>query len=129
AVVPTLRAMSITTGVRGGSWRATVTPWGGLRPWRGGSIDWYVAADDRWHVPADEPSVRQSRVEGTPVVETRVRVPGGDVVQRVHSVADAGGFTVIEVVNDSALPVAVAFDAPVRSARPPSELGVVGLDL
>ena len=82
------RVMS-TTGVAGGSWRADVTPWGAIEPWDGSpSLDWYVAADDRWHVPSREPAVRQVRLSGTAVVETRVRVPTGDAVQRVFSIAD-----------------------------------------
>ena len=36
-----------------------------------------------------EAAVRQTRVEGTAVVETRVRIPNGDAVQRVYSVPDA----------------------------------------
>ncbi len=35
------------------------------------ALDWWVAADDRWHTPRDEPSVRQRRVLGAPVLETR----------------------------------------------------------
>ena len=82
----------ITTGVVGQRWRASVTAWGAIEPWDGSpALDWYVAADDRWHVPRAEPAVRQSRVQGTPVVETRLRVPGGDIVQTVYSCADAGG--------------------------------------
>ncbi|HZB42412.1 MAG TPA: hypothetical protein VE487_15675, partial [Ilumatobacter sp.] len=101
----------VTTGVVGRRWRASVTTWGAIEPWDGSPpLDWYVAADDRWHVPRHEPAVRQARVDGTPVTETRVRVPGGDVVQTVYSCADAGGVTVIEVVNESSLPVAIAFD-------------------
>ena len=39
-----------TTGVVGARWRATVTPWGAVEPWNGsGVVDWFVAADDRWH--------------------------------------------------------------------------------
>ena len=34
------------------------------------TLDWWVAADDRWHTPRDEPSVRQRRVLG--------RAGGGD---------------------------------------------------
>jgi hypothetical protein len=77
----------------------------------GGSprLDWHIAADDRWHSPEHETSVRQRRIGGTPVVETRVRVPDGDAVQRVYSVADHGGLTVIEIENESPLPIAVAF--------------------
>jgi hypothetical protein len=123
--------VAVTTGVLGRAWRATVTPWGGVRPWAGArDLDWYVAADDRWHVPADEPSVRQRRIDGTAVVETRVRVPNGDVVQRVYSVADAGGLTIVEVENDSTLPVAVAFDhRDLRSERPFVDVPIEGIDL
>jgi hypothetical protein len=123
--------VGVTTGVVGHAWRATVTPFGGVRPWDGARhLNWYVAADDRWHVPADEPSIRQHRVEGTAVVETRVRVPNGDVVQRVYSVADAGGLTIVEVENDSTLPVAVAFDhRDLRSERPFAAVPVEGIDL
>ena len=67
---------SVTTGVSGGRWRASVMPWGAVCPWTGTPLNWFVAADDRWHVPESEPSVRQQRIEGTPVTETRVRVPG-----------------------------------------------------
>ena len=87
----------ITTGVTGRPWRASITEWGAIQPWDDGpTLDWFVAADDRWHVVAEETSVRQRRIEGTPVVETRVRVPSGDVVQRIFTVADAGGLTIVE---------------------------------
>jgi hypothetical protein len=120
-----------TIGVLGGEWRGTVTPWGAVQQWDGlPTLDWFVAADDRWHTPASEPTVRQTRVEGTPVVETRVRVPQGDVVSRVYAVADHGGITVIEITNDSPLPVAVAFaGAPVMSVRPPAAVPIQGIDL
>lgn len=114
----------ITTGVTGRTWRASITPWGAIDPWDGGErLDWYVAADDRWHVPARESAVRQRRIDGTAVAETRVRVPSGDVVQRIASVADGPGYTVVEVENESTLPVAVAFSRrDVRTERPVSEL-------
>ncbi|MEX2625425.1 MAG: hypothetical protein WD225_00995, partial [Ilumatobacteraceae bacterium] len=122
----------ITTGVTGRTWRASITPWGAIDPvnsWgnSGGSsgerLDWYVAADDRWHVPASESAVRQRRIDGTAVVETRVRVPSGDVVQRIASVADGPGYTVVEFENESTLPVAVAVSRrDVRTERPISEL-------
>ncbi len=114
----------ITTGVTGRPWRASITPWGAVDPWDGGErLDWYVAADDRWHVPAQETTIRQRRIDGTAVTETRVRVPNGDVVQRIASVADGPGYTVVEVENDSTMPVAVAFDRrDVRTERPISEL-------
>lgn len=124
----------ITTGVLGQIWRASVTPWGGVQPWPGSgsgdALDWYIAADDRWHVPADESSLRQVRVEGTAVTETRVRVPRGDVVQHVYSVADGGGLTVIEVTNESTLPVAIAFSRrDVLTERPIVDVPIEGIEL
>lgn len=118
-------------GVLGQRWRATVTPWGAVDQWDDlGRLDWYVAADDRWHVPADEPTVRQRTIDGTPVVETRVRIPSGDAVQRVYAVADHGGLTIVEVENDSPLPIAVAFTgAQLCAARPPTDVPIKGIDL
>ncbi len=119
-----------TIGVLGGSWRGVVTPWGSVQLPGGASLDWWVAADDRWHIPAEEASVRQRRVDGTPVVETRLRVPQGDVVQRVWAVADGGGFTVVEYENDSPMPVAVAVGSrALRTLRPPSDMPPQGIDL
>lgn len=120
----------ITTGVTGSRWRASISPWGAVTPWDGEPIDWYVAADDRWHVPAREAAVRQRRLDGTPVTETRVRVPNGDVVQRVYSVVDGGGITVVEVENESTLPVAVAFDRrDVLTERPIADVPIEGIEL
>lgn len=119
------------TGVLGGRWRATVTPWGAVDPWDGSPrLDWAVAADDRWHRPEHEAAVRQVRLDGTPVVETRVRIPDGDAVQRVWSVPDGGGVTVVEVENRSPLPIAVAFTRPdLRTSRPPTDVPLQGIDL
>ncbi|CAN5781904.1 hypothetical protein BH24ACT5_BH24ACT5_27420 [soil metagenome] len=120
-----------TTGVVGGSWRADVTPAGVVVPWDGSPpLTWHVAADDRWHDPEIDTGVRQHRVDGTAVFETRVRIPGGDAVQRVWSVADSGGFTVVEVTNDSSLPIAVAVNrADVLTTRPPTDVPIEGIDL
>lgn len=120
-----------TTGVVGGRWRATVTEWGAVEPWDGSAaIDWFVAADDRWHTPQHETATRQVRLSGTPVVETRVRIPGGDAVQRVYSVADAGGMTIIEITNESTLPIAVAFTGgALLTRRPPTSMPPQGIDL
>ncbi len=121
----------ITTGATGQAWRASVTPWGGLQPWGATSgLNWFVAADDRWHIPAEEPTIRQIRIEGTPVTETRVRVPSGDVVQRIFSVADRGGLTIVEFENESTLPVAVAFDRrDVLTERPIVDMPIEGIPL
>jgi hypothetical protein len=51
-------------------------------------------------------------------------------VQRVYSVANAGGLTVVEVENDSPLPIAVAFDrGDILSVRPPTTMPIEGIDL
>lgn len=105
-------------------------PYGAIVPADGGAVlDWHIAADDRWHSPERESTVRQRRIDGTAVVETRVRIPDGDAVQRVFSVADHGGLTVIEVENESPLPIAIAFtNGNLLSQRPPSA-PIQGIDL
>ena len=120
-----------TIGVLGRDWRATVTPWGAVQQWDDlGTLEWFIAADDRWYVPADEPTLRQTMAEGTPVVETRVRIPNGDAVMRVFAIADHGGLAVVEVENDSPMPIAVAFaGVPVLSQRPATDMPIQGIDL
>lgn len=122
---------SVTTGVVGSRWRASITPWGAIQPWNGGRpLDWFVAAEDRWHRPHDEASVRQVRLGGTPVVETRLRVPNGDIVQHVYSTADHGGLTIVEFTNESPSPVAVATShSELLTVRPPADVPVQGIEL
>ena len=115
-------AGGVSTGSLGGRWRATVTPWGGIEPWHDEpTLDWHIAADDRWHSPLREAAVRQRRIDGTAVSETRVKIPSGDAVQRVYSVPDHGGLTLIEIENSSPLPIAVAFTrGDLLTPRPPT---------
>lgn len=125
--------VGITVGVIGQPWRVSVSAWGSATPW-GESVDrpldWAIAADDRWHLPAQEAAVRQRRIAGTPVVETRVRIPDGDAVQRIWSVADRGGLTVVEIENDSPLPFAVAFfGRAVLTERKPTDVPIQGIEL
>jgi hypothetical protein len=77
---------------------------------RSWAIDWWIGAEDRWHVPAREASVRQAVLGATPVVETLVRVPGGDAVHRAFVARDAAGrdAVVIEIENATKVPFAVA---------------------
>jgi len=106
-------------GVRGGSWLAEVNERGRITPRDGSApLDWFVAADDRWHDPSVEPTVRQQRRAGVPVIETRLRVPSGDVVQRVWAIAE--GFVVAEFTNASSMPIAVALTrGDIHCVRPP----------
>jgi hypothetical protein len=83
----------------------------GLDGW---SLDWWIGAEDRWHLPALEVAVRQHLVGSAPVVETLVRVPGGDAVQRVYGIRGEkhpGGdeYVVVEVENRSKAPFAVVW--------------------
>ena len=126
-----VRPAAHVLGIRSGGWNAIVNERGSIRLNDGSPVlDWHIAADDRWHDPSIEPSVRQTRRAGVPVVETRLRIPGGDAIQRVYAVADAGGLVVIEITNESTLPIAVAFTRPdVISSRTPSPRGAQGIEL
>jgi hypothetical protein len=100
-----------TVGNVASPWEAVVDPRGLVTPWYDGwSFDWWIGADDRWHLPSREVAVRQHLVGGAPVVETAMRVPGGDALERVYCVRDAAGqeLVVVEIENASRLPFAVA---------------------
>ncbi|MFK8022774.1 MAG: hypothetical protein AB8G26_02315 [Ilumatobacter sp.] len=129
----TLVLDGVTIGVTGQRPRWTVSPWGSITPWGqadAATLEWHVAADDRWHSPADEPTVRQARIDGTPVLETRLRVPDGDAVQRVWAVPEGGGSVVIEFENESPKPFAVALaGAEVITERPPADVPIQGIEL
>jgi hypothetical protein len=90
--------------------RALVDTRGLLTPRRGGwSIDWWIGAEDRWHLPSREAAVRQTLIDGAPVVETSMRVPGGDAVICHYAwESPSGPQVVIEVDNRSASPFALA---------------------
>jgi hypothetical protein len=72
-------------------------------------LGWWIGAEDRWHRAENEVAVRQRLVEDTPVVETSMRVPGGDIVQRVYGVRSGhDDAVVVSFENQSAVPVALA---------------------
>src|SRR5262245_5213223 len=102
----------ISVGILGGGAPAHVDADGTLRPAGAGwTLEWWVGADDRWRLPANEVAVRQHRVDDAPVVETAMRVPSGDAVQRVYGAAGDGAPIVIEVENASPAPFVLAFVA------------------
>jgi len=118
-----------TIGVLGGEWRGAVGPDGSVTPHDGGAtLSWAVVAEDRWHHPgAGASAVRQHRLLGAPVVETAVRVPGGDAVERVYAVADHGGLTVIEIENRSNRSFAVVLSRnDLLSSRPAVPAALAG---
>ncbi|NCY10101.1 MAG: hypothetical protein EBX38_06915, partial [Actinobacteria bacterium] len=71
-------AASSRIGLRGGTAIAHVDAAGFVTRdgRRATELGWWVAADDRWHDPREEPSGRQRLIDGTPVVETKIAVPG-----------------------------------------------------
>lgn len=107
-----------TLGTIGGTASARVDHAGRISAadgsWR---FDWSIGAEDRWHDPASTANVRQTCLSDVPVVETRMRVPGGDIIHRSFALhvagADGGSeWIVVEVENDSAVPVALAVGDP-----------------
>ena len=64
-----------------------------------------------------------------PVVETAIRVPGGDAVQTSYAVADGGGLAVVALENRSPAPIAVALSRrDVLTSHPPATVPVQGGD-
>jgi hypothetical protein len=90
---------------------AMVDPTGFVTPASGQwGIDWIVQAGDRWLVPAREAAVRQRTIDDQPVIETVLRIPDGDAIQRVFAVPgerEFGDVVVIEIENTSPIPIAV----------------------
>lgn len=78
----------------------------------GWSLDWWIGADDRWHLPAREVAVRQQLRADAPIVETLLRIPGGDAIQRTYGIRsprlEGDEWIVAEIENDTAIPFAVA---------------------
>jgi hypothetical protein len=101
--------------------RATVDPRGLVTAGGAGwSLDWWIGAEDRWHLPSRSRAVRQRPVGRAPVVETAMRVPGGEVLHRAYGFLSGalGPCVGIEIENRSAVPVAVAL-----AVRPYHPLG------
>ena len=123
-----------TVGNLASPYSATVDPRGLVTPWAGGwSLDWWIGAGDRWHLPSREAAVRQSVAGSAPVVETAMRIPGGDAVQRVYAVPGAGlhhpgGLVIVDVENVSAVAVAVAFAVRPYNLDGLATVGAIALD-
>ncbi|HEX4539891.1 MAG TPA: hypothetical protein VH112_06560 [Acidimicrobiales bacterium] len=103
-------------GNPGSSRKGIVDPRGLVTPWYDGwSLDWWVESEDGWHLPSRDGATHQRLVDGTPVVETTVVVPGGRAAHRVYAVMtgarDAVSGTellVVELENRSRHPLVVA---------------------
>ncbi|MEM8902695.1 MAG: hypothetical protein AAGF02_03240 [Actinomycetota bacterium] len=104
--------------------RAAVDPAGLVVPDRAGwSVDWWIGLDDRWIAPSRESAVRQRLVDGTPVVETVLRVAGGEVIHRAYGARLGADVVVIEVENATKQPVSLAL-----AIRPYDLEGVTHVD-
>jgi hypothetical protein len=115
-------------GVLGAGRLGAVDASGGVRPdGAGWTLRWLIGAEDRWHVPPVEAAVRQAQVGDTPVVETRVRVTGGDVVHHAYGVTGPGGASalVVEITNETPVPVAIALVVDGASRVVPERSGDV----
>ncbi len=72
-------------------------------------IEFWVGADDRWHIPATAITARQSLVGDAPVIRTSVRVPGGDATLVTYTIRQGRhDLLVTDVANESAVPFAIA---------------------
>jgi len=111
-------------GTLDGKREAIVDPRGLVTPPDGGwSLDWWIGADDRWHLPSREVAVRQRLLDASPVVETAMSIPAGDAVARAYaarrSSAEGGGeVVVVEVENRSRAPAARPSAGGDRCATP-----------
>ncbi len=91
----------------------------------GPRFDWWVGAEDRWHVASTEAAVRQRLDADGVTVETRLRIPGGDALQRVTAVPSGNqAVAVMEVENASPVPVALALVVTLGSGSGSDEVSV-----
>jgi len=72
------------------------------------SLDWWVRASEQWVFPSTQAGTRQRIVDGSPVIETTLRVAGGDVIHRVYMAKVEAESVVFEIENQTTGPVALA---------------------
>lgn len=89
------------------------------------SVEVWFGSGDRWVRGTADAGVRQTRVVGLPIIETRQRLGDGDVVQTAWAdePGDARGRVVIELKNETEVPVAAA--VVVRPRRVTGERGSI----
>ncbi|MGI8754539.1 MAG: hypothetical protein ACR2MB_01510, partial [Acidimicrobiales bacterium] len=111
---------------------ATAVDPAGLVVGEGWSLDWWIGADDRWHLPAREAAVRQRLVDDAPVVETLVRIPGGDAIHRAYGfrAPRPGGdeWVAVEVENHTPVPFAVALVVRPFTADAVGAVGAISVE-
>lgn len=111
--------------------RAAVDPAGLVtvdgRTW---SLDWWVGAEDRWHLPSQEVAVRQTLLGNSPVTETRLKVPSGDAVHRAYVARNQAGdeAVIVEIANESKVPFAIALAVRPHGQGSTGRVDEVGVD-
>ncbi|HEX6312175.1 MAG TPA: hypothetical protein VF152_11180 [Acidimicrobiia bacterium] len=90
------------------------------------SLDWWIGGEDRRHVPGEEASLRQRRPGVAPVVETALRVPSGDAVERVYGAGGRADLVVVEIENASPVPFAAGLVVRGRPGRAAPATRVAG---
>ena len=109
--VPAPAAVGTRVGTDDG-FRAVVDTRSVVQPLGSGHrVEWWVGGGDRWYDPSTEAAVRQVRPGAAPVLETRLRVSGGDVVATTWAAVGRGSTgpaVVVELANETPVPVAVA---------------------
>ena len=93
------------------------------------AFEWWIGAEDRWHVAARETAVRQRRLEVAPAYETAMRIPSGDAIHRVYAIGGPGDPVIVEIENDSPVPVALALVVSGLRAGIGLDLGKTRIDL
>jgi hypothetical protein len=88
------------------------------------SLDWWVRGED-WVFPSHEAGMRQRLVDQAPVVETIVRVGGGDIIHRCYGARLTDEYVVIELENTSSTPVAVGLAVRPYDLTGPGRVGRV----
>ena len=90
--------------------RADVGSGGVIRlPHLGVTIEFWIGADDRWHIPSTAITARHDLVGDAPIVRTSVRVPGGDAVLTTYGVRQGrNDVLVTELANQTSVPFAIA---------------------
>ncbi len=81
-------------------------------------VGWWVGAEDRWYIPEREITIRQSLVQGVPVVMTAIRIPGGDATHTVYgAVQGARELAVVEIANKARAPIVCVLTVSGAGAR------------
>ena len=89
------------------------------------SVEVWFGSGDRWVRGGADAGVRQSRIVGLPIIETRQRVGEGDVVQTAWAdePGDGRGRVIVELKNETDVAVVVA--VVVRPRRLLGETGTI----